>query len=290
MNERATMSELHDAGTLGGSADRYAFGHAEWELDRLQVQARILEPFTRQLLLDAGIGSGMRVLDVGSGTGDVALLAAELVGDAGEMVGTDRSAAALAIAKARASARALANVSFQEGDPTELTFGRPFDAVIGRYVLEFQRDPGVWLARLVACVRPGGVIAFQEVDLASARSFPTVPSWDRCCELIVATVKATGADPLVGMKLYGLFAGAGLPPPSLRYVTRIGAGRDNVQMVTNAMVTLLSEMERLGLVRPGEVDPTTLLEQVLADVTARGSIVVGWSDVGAWSTVSLAHS
>jgi SAM-dependent methyltransferase len=284
------MSDLGDAGTEGGAADRYALGHADWELDRLQVQARLLAPLTCQLLIDAGIGPGMRVLDVGSGTGDVALLAAELVGDAGEVVGTDRSAAALAIAKARASASALANVSFQEGDPTELTFGRPFDAVIGRLVLEFQRDPGAWLARLVARVRPGGVIAFHEPEWASTRSFPPVPSWDRCCQLIVETLRARGADPLVGLKLHGLFVGAGLPPPSLRHGSLIGAGREHVQLAVNLAVTLLPEMERLGLVRPGEVDPTTLLERVLADVTARGSIVVGWSHVGAWSRVPLAHT
>jgi SAM-dependent methyltransferase len=284
------MRELSDARTEAGVADRYALGHAEWELDRLQVQARILEPFTRQLLLDAGVGPGMRVLDVGSGAGDVALLAAELVGDAGEVVGTDRSADALAIATARASARGLRNVSFREGDPTELTFASPFDAVIGRFVLEFQRDPGAWLARLVALARPGGVIAFHEPDWASARSFPPVPSWDRCCQLIVETLRAGGADPLIGLRLHTLFVGAGLPPPSLRHGSPIGAGREHVRLTTDLLVTLLPEMERLWLVRPGEVDPTTLLERVLAEVTARGSVVMGWSHVGAWSTVPLPHS
>jgi SAM-dependent methyltransferase len=277
-------------GTDAGSADRYVLGHTEQELDRLQVQARLLAPFTRQLLLDAGLRPGMRVLDVGSGTGDVALLAAELVGDAGQVVGTDRSGDALAIARARASARGLRNVSFQEGDSAELTFASPFDAVIGRAVLMFQRDPAAMLSRLVARVRPGGVIAFHEVEWAAARSFPTVPSWDRCCQLIVATLRASGADPQLGMKLHALFVGTGLPPPSLRYEALLGAGRDHVQLVTNLMVTLLPEMERLGLVRPGEVDPTTLLERVLAEVTASRSIVMGWSSIGAWSTVPVPPS
>jgi SAM-dependent methyltransferase len=284
------MSDLDDPGTDVGAANRYVLGHAEWELDRLQVQARLIEPFTRQLLIDAGIGPGMRVLDVGSGAGDVALLAAELVGDAGEVVGTDRAAEALAIAQARASARALANVSFQEGDPTELTFASPFDAVIGRAVLMYQRDPGAWLARLVARVRPGGVVAFQEADLTSTLSFPPVPSWDRCCRLIVETLRASGVDPQPGLKLHGLFVAAGLPPPTLQCGSLIGSRREHLQLTIDLMVTLLPEMERLGLVRPGEVDPTTLLERVFADVTVRGSIVVGWSLIRAWSTVPLAHS
>jgi hypothetical protein len=95
------------------------------------------------------------------------------------------------------------------------------------------------------------------------------------------------------MKLHALFVGAGLPPPSLRYGAVIGAGRQHVQLVTNVtnlMVTLLPEMERRGLVTPGEVDPTTLREQVLGEVTARDSVVVGWSHVGAWSTVPSPRS
>ena len=50
------------------------------EPDRLIQQSRFMEPFTRRLLVDAGIGNGMRVLDVGTGAGDVSLLAAELSG------------------------------------------------------------------------------------------------------------------------------------------------------------------------------------------------------------------
>jgi hypothetical protein len=50
------------------------------ELERLSIQARLIAPITRGFLLDGGIAPGMRVLDVGSGAGDVAFLVAELVG------------------------------------------------------------------------------------------------------------------------------------------------------------------------------------------------------------------
>ena len=67
----------------------YAFGHAQRELDRLSLQARILEPYTRRLFVDAGISTGMRVLDVGCGSGDVSMLAGEIVGPSGQVVGVD---------------------------------------------------------------------------------------------------------------------------------------------------------------------------------------------------------
>src|SRR5262250_2784972 len=80
----------------------YVLGHSERELDRLSVQAKLFEPFTRQLLQEAGLGPGMRVLDVGCGSGDVAFLAADLVGSEGSVVGVDRARAAIRRASARA--------------------------------------------------------------------------------------------------------------------------------------------------------------------------------------------
>src|SRR5262245_22017220 len=119
----------------------YCLGHSTRELERLSTQGRLFEPVTRQLFLEAGIGPGMRVLDVGSGAGDVAFLAADLVGNTGEVIGMDSSEAALDVARARAKSRSLKNVSFQEGDPTEATFAEPFDAVVGRLVLMYYADP-----------------------------------------------------------------------------------------------------------------------------------------------------
>jgi cyclopropane fatty-acyl-phospholipid synthase-like methyltransferase len=89
----------------------YALGHSEQELERLSRQAQAFEPFTRQLLQQAGINRGMRVLDVGCGSGDVAFLAADLVGPTGEVIGADRAAAAAQRATARAQSRDLRNVN-----------------------------------------------------------------------------------------------------------------------------------------------------------------------------------
>ena len=58
----------------------YLLGHSAREMQRLILQARLLAPITRSFFHAAGIGPGMRVLDVGSGAGDVAILASDLVG------------------------------------------------------------------------------------------------------------------------------------------------------------------------------------------------------------------
>ena len=191
----------------------YALGHSERELKRLNAQARLVGPFTRQFFQEAGVTTGMRVLEVGSGAGDTAFAAAELVGETGEVIGTDRVAAAVEAATERARALKLRNVSFREGNPAEMTFERPFDAVVGRYVLLFQADPAAMLRGLKRHLRPGGVIVFHEPDLSCVRSFPPAPTYDLCIRRLADVFRLLGTEANMAVRLYQAFVGAGLPTP-----------------------------------------------------------------------------
>jgi ubiquinone/menaquinone biosynthesis C-methylase UbiE len=162
-----------------GPEARYVLGHSDIELERLIAQARIYEPLTRRFLLDAGLQDGMRVLDVGCGVGDVSFLAARLVGPTGEVIGIDRSTTAVETASRRAQELAAPNVSFLVGDAGAMDVEKPFDAAIGRFVLQFSSDPPSMMREIARHVRPGGTIAFQEVDWSGCRSLPNLPT-DRC--------------------------------------------------------------------------------------------------------------
>jgi SAM-dependent methyltransferase len=73
-----------------GSVDpTYVWGRSDEEMTRLRRQAKFAEHATRRLFEDAGITTGMKVPDLGSGAGDVAFLAADLVGPTGRVVGVD---------------------------------------------------------------------------------------------------------------------------------------------------------------------------------------------------------
>src|SRR6202047_16810 len=93
------------------SAD-YALGYTSAEHERLIQQAARIAPITERLFREAGIGPGDRVLDLGSGMGDVAMLVARLVGPSGEVVGIERDASSIARANARVTEAGLCNVSF----------------------------------------------------------------------------------------------------------------------------------------------------------------------------------
>ena len=206
----------------------YELGHTDRELKRLGTQAQLVDPMTRQFFRNAGLAAGMRVLDIGSGAGDVAFLAAELVGAAGEVVGTDRSETALTSARRRAMERSLSNVSFRDGDPTMLTFDRPFDAVVGRYVLMFSPDPAAMLRGIARHLRPGGTVVFHEADWRGARSFPPAPTYDLCCDWIVKTFRKVGTSTQMGLSLHSAFLSAGLNAPTMGLQALVGGGSNSL--------------------------------------------------------------
>jgi SAM-dependent methyltransferase len=258
------------------------------ELDRLARQAPLLDPISRRILVRAGITPGMRVLDVGSGAGDASMLIATLVGHGGSVVGVDRSLQAVDAARQRAEARGLSNVSFRHGDFQDMVFDEPFDAVAGRHVLQFLADPAAALARLKSHLNPGGVIVFHEADWQGARSVPPAPIYDRCCALAERTIREMGGDTSMGAKLPAVFERAGLPSPSMRLEALIGAGPsagERASLVADLVGTLLPDMERLGLVQPGEIDAGSLADRMTGEVLALGSTIIGRSEIGAWTRV-----
>src|SRR4029079_2988532 len=182
-------------------------------------------PMTRQYFCRAGIEAGMRVLDIGSGAGDVAFLAAEIVGPTGTIVGSDRSATAVEAARARAKERNLGNVAFHECDPATSVFDRPFDAIVGRYVLMFSPDPVAMLRGIAKHLRPGGIMAFHEADWMGAASVPPAPIYDNCFRCIAETFRRVGTNPNMGLGLHSAFIKAGLPAPTMA-VSALAGGSD----------------------------------------------------------------
>jgi ubiquinone/menaquinone biosynthesis C-methylase UbiE len=265
----------------------YELGHSEWELDRLAAQARLVDPITRDYFVRAGILPGMRILDIGSGAGDVAFLAAGIVGSSGEVIGTDLSATAISTASKRARECGLANVKFAQGNPSDLQFDEPFDAIVGRYVLMFCADPTAMLRGIVKHLRrDGGIAVFHEPDWHAARSFPTAPIFDECCSLIVQTFKKIGTHTNMGGSLYRTFLGAALPAPEMAIQTLVGGSgspRNGAGMIADLVVTMAPVMEEVGVTTMEKLAPATLKARMLDEIAMNSSVVVGRSEVGAWS-------
>jgi SAM-dependent methyltransferase len=275
-----------DSGATGHRA--YVLGHSEREISRLKAQARLVDPTTRRFFDEAGLGQGMRVLDVGSGAGDVAMLAAAMVGDAGEVVGVDRAGTVLEVARARAAEQSLRQVTFIEGDPTTMEFDRPFDAVIGRYVLQFQKDPAAMLKQLSRMVKPGGLIVFHEIDWTGLKSVPTMPVFEQCGRWGMETLRRHGTEMAMGTRLHAAFMGAGLGAPRMRLEARVGGAPTILPWLrsfADLLGVLAPEMERLGVATAKELDIETLADRLCAEAASLGSLVISHYQVGAWIRV-----
>jgi ubiquinone/menaquinone biosynthesis C-methylase UbiE len=273
----------------------YFFDHtAGTEVGRLAEQARVIDAGTERLFREAGIAEGMRVLDLGSGAGDVALLAARLVGSGGAVVGLDSSPEAIQAARERAERAGIGNVEFVQADLRDLVDIRdsprgPFDAVVGRLVLEFTPEPSQVLAEASRLVKPGGIVCFQEVDNWYTWAYPETELWEQLRTCFMQALSRSGIEPRMGLLLYKTFTDAGLPAPTLRLEAAIGGGPDAPAAVwANLIRGALPVMERLGLVQAGTIDPDSLTDRLLADVRAHNGVVIAPAMIGAWTRIPSA--
>lgn len=270
----------------------YVLGHSAEELNRLIDQARLFGELTEDVFVRAGIGPGMRVLDVGCGAGDVSFLLARMVGPSGAVVGLDRSEDAVAMANARAQAMGLAQVSFSQGELEDISVDQPVDAAVGRFVLMYSPEPSVSLRRIAANVRAGGIVAFQEMNVAEAKSFPYVDLFEQSMRWIVETLDREKVKNLMGLGLYRTFVEAGLPPPQMIMGARVEGSSDSLgyQIVAQVVKSLLPVMKKLGIANEKEVQIETLAQRLRDEVISRGAVIVLPPLVGAWTRTLLAKA
>lgn len=149
------------------SSAPFSLSRAVRELERLAVQARDLAAHTAVLFRRAGVTSGQRVLDLGCGPGDVTMIAADIVGPGGHVVGVDRSAVAVAAARDRTQLAGYLNTTFKTGDVANLEISGEYDVIVGRLVLRDVPDPMRALRGLRKYLRPQGLVVLQETAIGA---------------------------------------------------------------------------------------------------------------------------
>jgi SAM-dependent methyltransferase len=268
-----------------GDHASYALGYSETEFRRLELQGAFFHDLTHDVLRRAGITSGMRVLDVGCGVGDVAMLAGEFVGPSGSVLGIDRSGEAVDIASRRAAAVGQTWVAFEAADANEYVPPQQFDAIVGRLILGYVSHPSGTLRRLASGMRDDGIIAFQEVALPLIRCVPPGPLFEQCSRWITNTFAGAGFEPDMGGKLFATFVDAGLPAPQMIAAGRVGGGADSpiYDYTAGILRSLLPMAERLGIATAAEVGVDTLAERLREETVAHNACIMLPPLVGAWT-------
>lgn len=274
---------------LVDSPSPYVLGHADSELERLERQGRFLQALTRDVLVRAGIEPGMRVLDFGTGTGDVSLVLAQLVGPRGRVVAIDRAEEAVARARGRFAELGVTRVETHVGDEAsaaELAGAAGFDAVVGRLVLLHQRDPAATIVQLAACLRPGGIAAFHEIEIeAGCWSSPHLPLLDRTYHWIADTFARGGMPTDIGARIMEGFARAGMHDVRVMREGRVESGpaSEGYEYLVRTVRTLLPAILRLELATAEEIDVDTLEERLRGDAVAASARFIPVFFASAWA-------
>ena len=248
----------------------YTLGRTSHETTRLIEQSRIYGESTQRLCKRAGITVGMRVLEIGSGAGDVALTLAELVGPTGQVVGVDINPNILDTARQRATDAGTRNLEFIAGDARTLTFPEKFDAIVGRFVLMYMADPAAAFATLITHLKPGGIAAFQEPEYTLYPAFlhPNTPLMNQLITWILDVFKHSGAHLNMGIGLYQAFVDAGLPAPTMHFESPIGAAKTwaGYRYMATIFQSLLPLLEKYKLATAEQVEVDTLATRIRQEV------------------------
>ena len=241
---------------------------------------------TDRLLVDAGIAAGMRVLDVGCGRGDVSLLVARLVGTQGAVLGVDRDARALEMARARVREAGVGNVTFTQGDIGALGAEHGlFDAAVGRRVLMYLPDPVRALRGIIALLQPGARVVFQEADatMVPASRVP-LPLNARVNRWMWQTVEREGGNLHMGFDLAPVLEEAGLIIEEVRAeaIVQTPKSRHPVGMIVRAMMPRILAH---GVATEAEIDIDTLDQRLAEECEKSNATYVGDMAFGAWARV-----
>lgn len=201
------------------------------------------------------------ILDVGAGTGALALDLAWFVGDKGRVIAVDRDPAALNILQ-QVAGKVAVSVATVTGEATALPIGdAQQNLTVARYTFQHLPAPMAALAEMKRVTRPGGRILIIDVDDDVTLSHPPVPtSLERLQRCLRALQSKRGGDRLIGRRLYQLLRRLGLKAIQVILIPRVQLGLQHGRdagIEAHQVERLLEERESLvdaGLITASEFD------------------------------------
>src|SRR5574341_1136256 len=192
-------------------SDGYNLARGEKDVERLRLLNEVYGPGSQALLHQAGLVHGMRVGEIGCGSGNMTQWLAAQVGPSGSVVALDVSEAQVEQARRQAEAAGASNVTFKVADV--YAPGLPqdsFDLAHCRLVLMHLTRPVEALRAIRDLVKPGGAVVCEEMDLSRWLCEPSSSLMTRSFELKLALSDARGQHWRIGSGLHRLFLEAGL--------------------------------------------------------------------------------
>lgn len=239
---------------MAGPPTEYVLGGGKAGYDRLLKLSRVRWPDTLAFLQRAGVSSGMRCVDVGCGAGTVSLELARLVAPGGSVVGLDMDPVELDLAAQEAKGQAIANVAFRTTRVEAWEEHATYDLAYSRFLLQHLRDPVGLLRRMWDSLRPGGILAVEDVDWDGWGSEPVSTGIEFLVRRYSATLRRRGADPRIGSALYRHLRDLGASEVGVTLVTELRRDPESRALPAGTLAASKTAIVSEGIARPEEVD------------------------------------
>jgi SAM-dependent methyltransferase len=250
--------------------DDYFLGQSEAEQERLQRQAEEFAEFANDLFDEIEIVPGWRVVELGCGPRGCLDLLAQRVGANGSVLGVEINSDAVELARKYLVDAKIRNVEVKQADGRATGLPRAsFDMATERLVMVNIPEPERIVAEMVDLVRPGGVVAVQEVDWGLHIIEPPLAALDRLVGAFETYARRNGMDFLVGRKVQRWLRAAGLLEVRVRPIAP-ACSPDKAQrtVVLQFAKNLRDKILGEGLLSEREFDECVVsLQRHLADPT-----------------------
>ncbi len=251
---------------MADHAEHYILATGGKDVERLRLLNDVYGPGTKAAFARVGLQSGMRVLEVGCGSGNMACWLAEQVGPTGSVVGIDNSPGQIEQARTQARSRGLANTEFQVADAYSPRLPEnSFDLASCRLVLMHLTDPIDALRAMRSLVKPGGHVLCEEMDLGCWLCDPPADAMNRFFQLNDALGDRRGEHFRLGASLHRLFREAGFARPEVGANFALALRGEDKCLLWMTFTQFAPELVRQGLATQAVVDRVAAEMRVLAD-------------------------
>lgn len=204
---------------MGQESSKYVLATGAEAVRRLKVVNDAHGNDSRSLLQKAGLRPGMKVAEIGCGTGNITHWMAEWISPMGCVDGVDISEGQIQEARENADELGLRNVSFSVASAYDTGLEKGiYDLVYSRFLLMHLDNPFRALREMSALVKPGGVLVCEDGDFKSPFSIPYSRDYERCFELYRMAGESEQAHFQVGLELYRMFLDLGYAKPNVELV------------------------------------------------------------------------
>jgi 2-polyprenyl-3-methyl-5-hydroxy-6-metoxy-1,4-benzoquinol methylase len=253
--------------------ERYVIRGGRAGYDRLQLLARDRLPDTRALFDRAGVGAGMRCIDLGCGGGEVTFELAKLVAPDGAVVGVDMDEVKVNLAREAAADRGITNVEFRTLNVHAWHEPATYDVVFCRFLLQHLSQPVALLLQMWAAVRPGGVIVVEDADFDGWGCHPANEGFAFFVRTYREVLGRWGGDHAIGRKLYAYFLDAGIPDAHVGLVSPLHIADEGKTLALSTLEATMAAILAEGLASEDELN--TAIERLATFTADPRSLIFG---------------